>query len=76
MTNQNSSFPSDSDALTFKEAMNFLRVSRSTLYRLIYGQEIVPFQVGSPKPGKRLFFRLQDVLSLRNARTPATASAA
>lgn len=33
--------------LTFKEAMNFLRVSRSTLYRLMWDGELTGHKVGS-----------------------------
>lgn len=33
--------------LTFKEAMNFLRVSRSTLYRLMWSGQLCGHKVGS-----------------------------
>ena len=33
--------------LTFKEAMNFLRVSRSTLYRLMWSGQLIGHKVGS-----------------------------
>ncbi len=33
--------------LTFKEAMNFLRVSRSTLYRLMWSGQLRGHKVGS-----------------------------
>lgn len=33
--------------LTFKEAMGFLRVSRSTLYRLMWSGQLVGHKVGS-----------------------------
>lgn len=47
--------------LTFKEAMNLLRISRSTLYRRIWNGEITPFHVGK---GKHLRFHLADLLAL------------
>jgi len=33
--------------LTFKEAMNYLRVSRSTLYRLMWSGQLTGHKVGS-----------------------------
>jgi excisionase family DNA binding protein len=33
--------------LTFKEAMNYLRVSRSTLYRLMWAGQLTGHKVGS-----------------------------
>jgi excisionase family DNA binding protein len=33
--------------LTFKEAMDFLRVSRSTLYRLMWSEQLRGYKVGS-----------------------------
>jgi excisionase family DNA binding protein len=33
--------------LTFKEAMSYLRVSRSTLYRLMWSGQLVGHKVGS-----------------------------
>ncbi len=33
--------------LTFKEAMSYLRVSRSTLYRLVWSSQLVGHKVGS-----------------------------
>ncbi len=33
--------------LTFKEAMNYLRVSRSTLYRLMWSGQLAGHKVGS-----------------------------
>jgi excisionase family DNA binding protein len=33
--------------LTFKEAMNYLRVSRSTLYRLMWSNQLTGHKVGS-----------------------------
>ena len=37
----------DDVLLTFKEAMNYLRVSRSTLYRLMWSGQITGHKVGS-----------------------------
>jgi len=37
----------DDVLLTFKEAMGFLRVSRSTLYRLMWSGQITGHKVGS-----------------------------
>ena len=37
----------DDVLLTFKEAMNYLRVSRSTLYRLMWSGQIAGHKVGS-----------------------------
>ncbi|HLZ23841.1 MAG TPA: helix-turn-helix domain-containing protein [Ktedonobacterales bacterium] len=38
---------SDTMLLTFKEAMDFLRVSRSTLYRLMWSGQLRGHKVGS-----------------------------
>lgn len=38
---------SDTVLLTFKEAMDFLRVSRSTLYRLMWSGQLRGHKVGS-----------------------------
>jgi len=38
---------SDDVLLTFKEAMGFLRVSRSTLYRLMWTGQLTGHKVGS-----------------------------
>lgn len=35
------------DLLTFKEAMRFLRVSRSTLYRMMWSGELTGYKVSS-----------------------------
>src|SRR5579871_5943976 len=37
----------DDVLLTFKEAMNYLRVSRSTLYRLMWSGQLTGHKVGS-----------------------------
>ncbi len=37
----------DDVLLTFKEAMNYLRVSRSTLYRLMWSNQLTGHKVGS-----------------------------
>ena len=37
----------DDILLTFKEAMNYLRVSRSTLYRLMWSGQLTGNKVGS-----------------------------
>lgn len=37
----------DNPLLTFKEAMNYLRVSRSTLYRLMWSGQLTGHKVGS-----------------------------
>ncbi len=37
----------DDILLTFKEAMNYLRVSRSTLYRLMWSGQLTGHKVGS-----------------------------
>ena len=37
----------DDSLLTFKEAMNYLRVSRSTLYRLMWSGQLSGHKVGS-----------------------------
>ncbi|HZO71612.1 MAG TPA: helix-turn-helix domain-containing protein [Ktedonobacteraceae bacterium] len=37
----------DDALLTFKEAMNYLRVSRSTLYRLMWSGQLTGHKVGS-----------------------------
>lgn len=37
----------DDELLTFKEAMTYLRVSRSTLYRLMWSGVLVGHKVGS-----------------------------
>lgn len=37
----------DDVLLTFKEAMNYLRVSRSTLYRLMWSGQLSGHKVGS-----------------------------
>jgi excisionase family DNA binding protein len=37
----------DDTLLTFKEAMNYLRVSRSTLYRLMWSGQLTGHKVGS-----------------------------
>lgn len=37
----------DDVLLTFKEAMNYLRVSRSTLYRLMWSSQLTGHKVGS-----------------------------
>lgn len=47
--------------LKFKQVMARLQVSRSTLYRRIYGGEITPFKIGT---GKHLFFYSEDVEAL------------
>jgi excisionase family DNA binding protein len=39
--------PTDDSLLTFKEAMGFLRVSRSTLYRLMWSGQLTGHKVGS-----------------------------
>ncbi len=39
--------PSDAVLLTFKEAMQFLRVSRSTIYRLMWSGQLRGHKVGS-----------------------------
>jgi excisionase family DNA binding protein len=41
------SAPAPNTLLTFKEAMQYLRVSRSTLYRLMYSDQLVGHKVGS-----------------------------
>jgi excisionase family DNA binding protein len=38
---------SDDVLLTFKEAMSYLRVSRSTLYRLMWSGQLTGHKVGS-----------------------------
>jgi len=40
-------FAQEETLLTFKEAMNFLRVSRSTLYRLMWSGQLHGHKVGS-----------------------------
>lgn len=37
----------DDTLLTFKEAMSYLRVSRSTLYRLMWSKQLTGHKVGS-----------------------------
>lgn len=37
----------DDTLLTFKEAMDYLRVSRSTLYRLMWSKQLTGHKVGS-----------------------------
>lgn len=37
----------DDTLLTFKEAMTYLRVSRSTLYRLMWSKQLTGHKVGS-----------------------------
>jgi excisionase family DNA binding protein len=37
----------DDTLLTFKEAMGYLRVSRSTLYRLMWSKQLTGHKVGS-----------------------------
>lgn len=37
----------DDSLLTFKEAMSYLRVSRSTLYRLMWSGQLTGHKVGS-----------------------------
>jgi excisionase family DNA binding protein len=44
MTGQNAQ---DNPLLTFKEAMAYLRVSRSTLYRLMWSGQLTGHKVGS-----------------------------
>jgi excisionase family DNA binding protein len=39
--------PQEDILLTFKEAMNYLRVSRSTLYRLMWSGQLTGHKVGS-----------------------------
>ncbi|HTK06084.1 MAG TPA: helix-turn-helix domain-containing protein [Ktedonobacteraceae bacterium] len=39
--------PLDNQILTFKEAMSYLRVSRSTLYRLMWSGQLTGHKVGS-----------------------------
>jgi excisionase family DNA binding protein len=39
--------PEDEKLFTFKEAMGFLRVSRSTLYRIMWSGELQGQKVGS-----------------------------
>lgn len=36
----------DNQLLTFKEAMSYLRVSRSTLYRLMWSGQLAGYKVG------------------------------
>lgn len=43
----NINLSSDEDLLIFKEAMNYLRVSRSTLYRLMWSGQLTGHKVGS-----------------------------
>jgi excisionase family DNA binding protein len=45
--NRNSSTHADTVLLTFKEAMEFLRVSRSTIYRLMWSGQLRGHKVGS-----------------------------
>jgi len=40
-------FINEDTLLTFKEAMNYLRVSRSTLYRLMWSGQLTGHKVGS-----------------------------
>jgi excisionase family DNA binding protein len=42
-----STIAQEEDLLTFKEAMSFLRISRSTLYRLMWSGKITGHKVGS-----------------------------
>ena len=43
--------------LTFKEAMSYLRVSRSTLYRLMWSGQLTGHKVGFlPALGNSVFF--------------------
>lgn len=39
--------PATVSLLTFKEAMDFLRVSRSTIYRLMWAGQLQGYKVGS-----------------------------
>lgn len=43
----NITIPQEDILLTFKEAMNYLRVSRSTLYRLMWTGQLTGHKVGS-----------------------------
>lgn len=43
----NITIPQEDILLTFKEAMNYLRVSRSTVYRLMWGGQLTGHKVGS-----------------------------
>jgi predicted DNA-binding transcriptional regulator AlpA len=61
MNTSNSLQPQQNTILTFKEAMGFLRISRSTLYRRIWDGDITPFHVGK---GKHLRFLYADLLAL------------
>ena len=43
----NNTSPSLDPLFTFKEAMSYLRVSRSTLYRLIWSRQLTGHKIGS-----------------------------
>ena len=47
MIDHKNSTHADSVLLTFKEAMEFLRVSRSTIYRLMWSGQLRGHKVGS-----------------------------
>lgn len=47
MTDRRISSPRTTMLLTFKEAMQFLRVSRSTIYRLMWSGQLRGHKVGS-----------------------------
>jgi excisionase family DNA binding protein len=56
----------DDKLLTLNEAMEYLRVSRSTLYRLLESGELVGHKVGHTWR-----FRLQDLRKLTGFEIPA-----
>lgn len=55
--------------LTFKEAMNYLRVSRSTLYRLMWSGQLAGHKVGSTWR----FYRVDLQACVRGTSTQPTA---
>jgi excisionase family DNA binding protein len=55
----------NSPLLTFKEAMNYLRVSRSTLYRLMWSGQLTGHKVGST-------WRFYQAELQASVRTPST----
>jgi excisionase family DNA binding protein len=68
------------DLLTFKEAMSYLRVSRSTLYRLMWIGQLTGHKVGSTwrfyREDLRACIQTPEALQTSNARTEAERQAA
>ena len=64
---QPSPLPENSQLLTFKEAMSYLRVSRSTLYRLMWSGQLSGYKVG----GLWRFYRKDLLAYVHKAELPS-----